>query len=462
MVAVRDDGTYSGGAVDWDEISEDKYAQAGEFEAYGTLRTQTTRVAVKVIVVKGDRKNVALFATPTAIINTPSDLGGVAGLNDGFDPSSSRDTSHGVWHNWQGAQGDAAWVMYTWDVPVTIDGADAYYFTDGNFAPKDAKLEYLAEDGQWHEVPNVSGLGIELNRYNTTSFDPITTTKLRMTMNPKTLGIGVIEWKVYGYGEFVDRSALKNAIATAKGINTNLFVEGSKYLLDLAIAKAQAVLSDTAATQEQVDAAAAELNAVIAGLESADGNLAYSASVTTSFCSSWESLAAVNDGIVRSNSYNPSKPRYGTWGNASSYETVTYTWGSEVIIDSTDLYLWYDGTEGEYTSGGILVPKSVEFEYLDAEGNWKSVPNAEGLGREMDKFNKTTFDPFTTTALRVKLNKQANDGNGVGIMEWKVYGKVAGGDTLPTAVKVVIARIDAIGEVTLDSKDAIEACRAGV
>ena len=460
VVAVRDDGTYSGGAVDWDEISEDKYAQAGEFEAYGTLRTQTTRVAVKVIVVKGDRKNVALFATPTAIINTPSDLGGVAGLNDGFDPSSSRDTSHGVWHNWQGAQGDAAWVMYTWDVPVTIDGADAYYFTDGNFAPKDAKLEYLAEDGQWHEVPNVSGLGIELNQYNTTSFDPITTTKLRMTMNPKTLGIGVIEWKVYGYGEFVDRSALKSAIANAKGINTNLFVEGSKYLLDLAIAKAQAVLSDTAATQEQVDAAAAELNAVIAGLESADGNLAYSASVTTSFCSSWESVSAVNDGIVRSNSYDPSKPRYGTWGNTSSYETVTYTWGSEVIIDSTDLYLWYDGTEGEYTSGGILVPKSVEFDYLDAEGNWKPVTNGEGFGREMDKFNKTTFDPFTTTALRVKLNKQANDYNGVGIMEWKVYGKVAGGDTLPTAVKVVIARIDAIGEVTLDSKDAIEAARA--
>ena len=452
VVAVRDDGTYSGGAVDWDEISEDKYAQAGEFEAYGTLRTQTTRVAVKVIV--------ALFATPTAIINTPSDLGGVAGLNDGFDPSSSRDTSHGVWHNWQGAQGDAAWVMYTWDVPVTIDGADAYYFTDGNFAPKDAKLEYLAEDGQWHEVPNVSGLGVTLNQYNTTSFDPITTTKLRMTMNPKTLGIGVIEWKVYGYGEFVDRSALKSAIANAKGINTNLFVEGSKYLLDLAIAKAQAVLSDTAATQEQVDAAAAELNAVIAGLESADGNLAYSATASTSYCSSWESVSAVNDGIVRSNSYNPSKPRYGTWGNTSSYETVTYTWGSEVIIDSTDLYLWYDGTEGEYTSGGILVPKSVEFDYLDAEGNWKPVTNGEGFGREMDKFNKTTFDPVTTTALRVKLNKQANDYNGVGIMEWKVYGKVAGGDTLPTAVKVVIARIDAIGEVTLDSKDAIEAARA--
>ena len=89
--------------------------------------------------------------------------------------------------------------------------------------------------------------------------------------------------------------------------------------------------------------------------------------VYTSFCSSWESVSAVNDGIVRSNSYDPSKPRYGTWGNTSAYETVTYTWAADVIIDSTDLYLWYDGTEGEYTSGGILVPKSVEFEYLDAE-----------------------------------------------------------------------------------------------
>ena len=60
----------------------------------------------------------------------------------------------------------------------------------------------------------------------------------------------------------------------------------------------------------------------------------------------------------------------------------------------------------------------------------------------------------------MKLNKQSRDYNGVGIMEWKVYGKLAKSDGIPTAVKVVIARIDAIGEVTLDSKDAIEAARA--
>ena len=43
----------------------------------------------------------------------------------------------------------------------------------------------------------------------------------------------------------------------------------------------------------------------------------------------------------------------------------------------------------------------------------------------MDGYNNTTFDEVTTTAIRVTMMKQANDGNGVGIMEWKVYGTVA-------------------------------------
>ena len=296
VVAVRDDGTYSGGAVDWDEVLAEKYAETGTFEVLGTLRTQTTRVACTVVVVDGARKNIAPFATPTAIINTPSDLGGVAGLNDGYDPSSSTDKSHGVWHNWRGDQGGTAWVMYTWDEPVTIDGADAYYFTDGNFAPKNVKLEYLAEDGQWYEVPGASGLGVELNQYNTTSFSAVTTTKLRMTMNPKTLGVGVIEWKVYGYGNFVDTSALKSAIETAQSINTAYFVDGTKETLDAAITEAQAVLSDSKHTQEEVDAAAEKLSKVVAGLESKDGDKALvAASVESDYTASWEKLSGINN-----------------------------------------------------------------------------------------------------------------------------------------------------------------------
>ncbi len=69
VVAVRDDGTYSGGAVDWDEISEDKYAQAGEFEAYGTAPYPDDPRGRQGHRREGRPQNVALFATPTAIIN---------------------------------------------------------------------------------------------------------------------------------------------------------------------------------------------------------------------------------------------------------------------------------------------------------------------------------------------------------------------------------------------------------
>ena len=52
-------------------------------------------------VVEGKEQNIALLAVPTAVFDNPDDLGGVAGLNDGFDPANSNDKSHGVWHNWQ-------------------------------------------------------------------------------------------------------------------------------------------------------------------------------------------------------------------------------------------------------------------------------------------------------------------------------------------------------------------------
>ena len=104
----------------------------------------------------------------------------------------------------------------------------------------------------------------------------------------------------------------------------------------------------------------------MSSLPTADGNLAYGAAVSTSYVSSWEKLSAVNDGEVPENSFNPSGiARYGTWGNASSNETVTYTWNQEMKLTGADIYFWYDGVrKTDYTSGGILIPKSYKYEYL--------------------------------------------------------------------------------------------------
>ena len=186
-------GTLKKSDLVWDEVDEASYAKAGTFKVSGTVKDTDMKVEATVMVVAGEAQNVAQIATPSAIVNTPNDLGGVAGLNDGYDPENSRDTSHGVWHNWHGDQGGDAWVQYDWESAVTIYRSDAYYFTDGNFAPKAVSYQYKDANGKWRDLPNAEGCGTELNKYNTTTFDPVTTTSIRMTMSPKTLGCGVIE-----------------------------------------------------------------------------------------------------------------------------------------------------------------------------------------------------------------------------------------------------------------------------
>ncbi len=246
-------GTVATAEVIWDAVDEAKYASVGSFLATGTA--DSAKVAAKVYVVNGVSTNIAPLATATAIINSVNDLGGVAGLNDGYTPSSSSDTSHGAWHNWLGEQAGTAWVQYTWSEPYVIDKTEAYYFRDGNgnFLPKDAKYEYRNEAGEWVELPNASGMGVERNTFNVTTFDPIYTTAIRMTMNPATLGCGVLEWRVYGYT--LDKAALNSAISAAEALKSDA-------VLAEAIADAKATLN-TAADQAAINAAAELLNSYV-------------------------------------------------------------------------------------------------------------------------------------------------------------------------------------------------------
>ena len=337
-----------------------------------------------------------------------------------------------------------AWVQYTWDTPVMIYQSNAYYFTDGNFLPKDVSYQYQDESGTWRDLPNVQGCGTELDKYNVTTFDPVYATAIRMNMTPKTLGCGVIEWQVMGYADnIVDKVLLRKVIDDANALNLNLFVmtDELKAALDEAKAEAKAVFGNKEATQEEVDAAVAKLSNLIISLPTKDGNMAYSAAVSTTYVSGWEKLEAVRDGKVPANSYNPSGPRYGTWGNASGEESVTYTWNTPIKLQSADIYFWYDGEENKPTSGGIQIPKEYYYEYLDAEGNWQKVANPSAYTLNLDGFNNTTFDEVSTTAIRVTMKKQVNDGNGVGIVEWKVYGE-RGGEKPPVDREALLKAIE--------------------
>lgn len=414
-------GVYKMENVTWSEINAESYSAVGKFVVEGTVEGVTEKVKLTVNVVNGDVKNIASIATPSAIINSVDDLGGVTALNDGYDPENSADTSHGAWHNWHGDQGGHAWVEYDWEEPVVLTEADAYYFKDGggNFKPASVYYEYKDESGNWKTFENVAGLGVEINTYNKTTFSPVVTTAIRMNMKPATVGCGVLEWQVYGYSnqEIVSKKALEQAINSANAIKQNLINSGYDELKEV-VTEVTPLLNDSTATQEDVDAAAEKINEAINKLVPKDDNIAYLASVTTSYVSPWESLNAVNDGVEATSSTVSGISHYGTWGNESSYETVTYTWSKAKEITSTEIYFWDDG-------GGIHKPSVCKYEYKDKDGNWIEVPNASGLGLELDKYNVTTFDKITTKTFRVTLTKAEANGEGVGLFEWKVIGNKA-------------------------------------
>ncbi len=418
--ALYSDGVYELHDVVWNTISPESYAKAGTFTVEGTLKDTEVKITMKVIVAAGTLQNVAGDAAPSAIYNNPADLGGVKGLNDGFDPDNSSDTSHGTWHNWGGNNGAPAWVQYTWEEAQIITGMDAYFFRDGNgnFIPANYTVEYLNEEGSWCTVTNTVGLGTAVNKYNKTTFDAIVSKGLRMTMTPAKQGCGVIEWKVYAYkeGTVVDKSALNAAIKTAEGLQENLFTNGISSVSE-ALTAARIIADNKASKQKEVDLAAAALNEAIVSLKPIGGNMAFSANVHATYTSSWERLSSVNDGRDSSVSNSSECSHWGTWGHADvTGETVTYSWGAPIKLNSSQLYIWNDG-------GGITTPTKYVYEYLDSNGNWTQVTNAVGYDILLDGYNTTTFDEVVTTGIRVVLTKESSDaGVGLGLVEWRVLG----------------------------------------
>ncbi|MCT9141612.1 Ig-like domain-containing protein [Streptomyces violarus] len=195
-----------GGTVIFDDLRAPttvaRFTKAGtytlELTASDGASTSSKRVVVKVEELGDGRVNPAPSATPTA--SYTSGWESVAAINDGREPASSSDAPR--WGSWP--QKDTQWIQYTWDDPVRVDGSDLYFFrdaqpgaADGVGVPASWVIEYRDGD-TWREVPAPSGYGTAENRYNRTTFTPVTTTALRakLTGHPN-LALGVQEWKVY-------------------------------------------------------------------------------------------------------------------------------------------------------------------------------------------------------------------------------------------------------------------------
>ncbi len=120
-------------------------------------------------------------------------------LNDGYDPINSSDHSHGGYGNWP--QTGTQWVDYDWSLPITTSMIDVYWWSDGGgiLAPSACRLSYW-NGTSFVPVSNATGLGVALNRFNTTTFSPVTTTRLRLEFDSGAASTGILEWRVYDAG----------------------------------------------------------------------------------------------------------------------------------------------------------------------------------------------------------------------------------------------------------------------
>ena len=313
-----------------------------------------------------------------------------------FEPTSSNVGAGKGWGNWPQSAGSEHYVGYTWDEAVTVGGADIYWYDDGGGTqvPSKLRMQYLDASGTWQDVNITTPFesSIAKNKYNRIEFDRVTTTRLRLyvTVRSGAQANGIYRFKVYSS---VDVASLNEVfLATKPGVMPTL------------PSNVTAVTSDGALISVPV---------------------------------TWETLTAdmiATDGEVKLRGVNNSTGKMTTCTIyvRSDMDKATITSVEPVEVTTTQ---------------GIVpaLPKTVKvgynngaFDNQTVKVTWPAITAAELANVGDVNFEGEVEGTATKAMLTIHVLKAPDD----------------------PAVAAVKELIDAIGEVTLDSGDAIDAARA--
>ncbi|TRZ88575.1 glycoside hydrolase family 127 protein [bacterium] len=142
----------------------------------------------------------------------------ICAVYDGFDPLNSADESH-LYFRMTPPVGKPAWIEYEFKAPTDISSSEAYFVDDRRFCRLPRTWRIMYKDGnKWKPVVNRDAYGVEKDRFNTVTFEPVKTKAVRLEVEPQsvlykadTVGppaammidkdaiwreFGVIEWRV--------------------------------------------------------------------------------------------------------------------------------------------------------------------------------------------------------------------------------------------------------------------------
>lgn len=167
--------------------------------------------------------NLALVARPsTSFVSGHESL---AALHDGFAPRGASDHSHGAYGNWP--QTGTQWVQYEWTKPISTREIAVYWWDDrqGVRLPKACRLLYW--DGKaFVPVQGATGLDVLGGRFNPTTFDEVSTSRLRLEIDGDgAFSTGILEWKVLDSGKSPEFPSVVRA-----GVDRIVVLGGKTYL----------------------------------------------------------------------------------------------------------------------------------------------------------------------------------------------------------------------------------------
>jgi hypothetical protein len=139
-------------------------------------------------------------------------------------------------------------------------------------------------------------------------------------------------------------------------------------------------------------------------------NLAPSATASTSYVSSWESLAAINNGGNPANSQDRSNLAYGNWPQQGT-QWIEYQWPAAKSINKASVY-WFDDNQG------IDLPASCQVQYWNGSA-YVAVPGQSSCGVNGNTENVINFSTVSTTRLRLSITSRS--GLSTGVLEWKAF-----------------------------------------
>jgi DUF1680 family protein len=182
--------------------------------------------------------NLARVAIPTSRFMMSENK--ISALNDGFTPENSFDRMHALYALWaeHSSNERTSWVQYEWSEPVSINKIDVYWAVDhprpgtlpGSGGPRiQAPVSYKIlywNGSDFVPVSKPQGLGVALDRFNTTTFAPVKTAKLRLEVVPPPNRLaGILEWRVFNYGPAPVLPPVVDA-----GVDRSVVSDGKTYL----------------------------------------------------------------------------------------------------------------------------------------------------------------------------------------------------------------------------------------